>query len=197
MPVVDGREYRSISLDLGGFEARQGGYVVEGYATTFGQPYEFGSAYEVIDARALDGADMGDVIFQLNHEGPVLARRRNGTLSLDVDAHGLHVVADLGGSEAGRQLHESIRNGLVDRMSWGFTVDDDGWEYDPGTRTSTVARVKKVYDVSAVSIPANDGTEIKARSYLDGAIEAGLLEEQARREAGRALARLTLTRLER
>ena len=196
MPVVDGREYRSI--DIGQFEAKQGGYTVEGYATTFGQPYDMGlGASEVIDARALDGADMGDVIFQLNHEGPVLARQRNGTLSLDVDAHGLHVVADLGGCEAGRQLHESIRNGVIDRMSWGFAVDEDGWEYDPGTRTSTVARVKKVYDVSAVSIPANDGTEIKARSYLDGAIEAGLLEEQSRREAGRALARLTLTRLER
>lgn len=196
MPVREGREYRS--ADIARFSASDDGYVVEGYATTFGEPYEMGNgAFEVIDPHAMDGADMSDVIFQVNHQGTPLARQRNGSLSIDIDAHGMHVVADLGGSEDGRRLHEAIRNGLVDRMSWGFEVADNGWEYDHATRTSTVARVRKVFDVSAVSIPANEGTEIHARSYLDGAIEAGLLEERLRRDAGLAVARLRLTRLER
>lgn len=54
-------------------------------------------------------------------------------------------------------------------MSWAFTVADE--EYDRKTKTRTITRIKKIYDVSAVSIPANDGTEISARSFLDGVIE--------------------------
>lgn len=170
MPVVKGREYRSFAVD----PVAEDGYMVEGYATTFGEPYEFGcSAFEVISPDALDGADMSDVIFQLNHEGPVLARLRNGSMELRRDLHGLYVRADLGGSQAGRDLHEAIKSGLIDRMSWGFSVPDDGWEWDGESRTSTVVKVDKVYDVSAVSIPANEGTEIHARSYLDGVIDGG------------------------
>ena len=178
MPIKDGREYRSFELSA----EQPDGYVVEGYATTFGDAYElYDGVYERIDPHALDGADLSDVIFQLNHEGAVLARQRNGTLEVTVDPHGLKVRADLSGSQAGRELHESIKNGLIDRMSWGFIVPDDGWEYDQATRTSTIVRVGKVFDVSAVSIPANQGTEIHARSYIDGVIE-GERQELAQRE---------------
>lgn len=180
MPKVNGREYRSFELAVGA-EKEKG--IVEGYATTFGDAYDMGGGYyERIDPHALDGADMSDVIFQLNHEGPVLARLRNKTLSLECDPHGLKVRADLNGSQPGRELLESIQNGLIDRMSWGFTVADDGWQYDPDTRTSTISKVEKVFDVSAVSIPANDGTEIHARSYLDGVIESERKEIAQRKE---------------
>lgn len=198
MPVVQGREYRSIALDE--FEARDG-YVVEGYATTFGQPYQMGEdwsgnpVYECIDAMCLDGADLGDVIFQVDHQGPVHARTRNGSLTVRADGHGIAVWADLSLSEAARQAHEAIRNGLIDRMSWGFTVGE--WSYDRDTRTSTVLRVKKVYDVSAVAFPANPNTEIQARSYLDGVIGREAEECGLRVERNLAIARLTLSRLER
>ena len=178
--LIDGRrEYRDAGAS---FRAEPSGYVVEGYATTFDAPYAFGDtgAMERIDARALDDADVSDVIFQLNHEGMVLARQRNGTLSIKPDEHGLHVSADLGGSAQGRELYEAIKNGLIDRMSWGFTVADGGWEWDEETRTSTVTAVSKVYDVSAVSLPADEDTELHARSYLDGVIEA-----ERRESAGR------------
>jgi uncharacterized protein len=190
MPIRDGREYRSFQLDTSAED--DNGYTVEGYATTFGTAYEMGRGYfERIDPHALDDADMSDIIFQLNHQGTVLARQRNRTLEVECDQHGIRVRADLGGSQAGRDLHESIKNGLIDRMSWGFTVADDGWEYDADTRTSTITKVVKVYDVSAVSIPANDGTEIHARSYLDGVIEnerreSAQREEQQERERIRA-----------
>ena len=173
MPYVNdgGREYRmALPFEPAGAE---GGYTVEGYATTYDVPYPFGESgmQERVAPTALANADMGDVIFQLNHEGPVLARQKNGTLALESDMHGLHVTADLGGSQQGRDLYEAISNGLIDAMSWGFTIADGGWEYDEETRTSTITDVRKVYDVSAVSIPADPDTELHARSYLDGVIE--------------------------
>lgn len=193
MPVADGREYRSFELSG---RPEEGGYRVEGYATTFGTAYEMGGGvYERVDPHALDEADMSDVIFQLNHEGMVYARLRNGSMELECDAHGLKVVADLGGSQGGRELAEGIRSGLIDRMSWGFTVADGGWEYDAETRTSTITKVGKVYDVSAVSIPANDGTEIHARSYIDGLIDAErkeLAQREEEQERGRIAAALAI-----
>lgn len=173
MPFSPNREYRSFSLTLPVTDNDSAGYIVEGYATTFDDPYDFGygGAKEQISRSALAGADMSDVIFQLNHTGTVMARMRNNTLQLEQDDHGLYVRADLGGSQPGRDLYESIKNGLIDRMSWGFIVSDDGWEWDENTRTSTITKVDKVFDVSAVSLPANEGTVIKARSYLDGVIE--------------------------
>lgn len=180
MPVVNEREYRNFEMRFAPViaEVEEGAepepsYIVEGYATTFDEPYElYDGFYEVIDRHALDEADMSDVLFQLNHCGSPLARQRNNTLSLFIDEHGLSVRADLKGSQPGRETYEAIDNGLIDRMSWGFTIAEDGWEYDRETRTSTITKVSKVYDVSAVSLPVNEGTEIHARSYFDGVIEA-------------------------
>lgn len=178
MPIKDGREYRNIAIE--NFSAVDDSYIVEGYATTFDVPYDFMPGYqECIRKSALEGADMSDVIFQFDHNGMVMARLRNNTLSLFIDDHGLKVSADLKGSQQGRELHEAIKNGLVDRMSWAFRVAEDGWEFDKENRISYITKVEKVYDVSAVSIPANDDTEINARSYLDGVIEEMEREEFA------------------
>lgn len=173
------RERRYVSSQ---FSALENGYVVEGYATTFDSAYEIGSSgiKEIIRMTALDGADMSDVIFRYDHEGMVLARQRNKTLEIEIDEHGLLVRADLGGCEQGRQLYEGIKNGLIDRMSWAFVVDDDGWEYDRESNTTTIRKIRKVYDVAAVGIPANDDTDISAR-YLDGAIEDIERQEMAHR----------------
>lgn len=175
------REYRfAAPFEVAGDE---NSFIVEGYATTFDVPYQMegmDGVYEVIESAALENADMTDVIFQYDHAGFVMARVRNSTLQLERDAHGLHIRADLSGSQQGRELYEMCKNGLIDRMSWGFTVPDDGWQYDAETRTSHITRVGKVYDVSAVSIPANQSTEIHARSYLDGAIETAERESLER-----------------
>lgn len=185
MPVKAEREYRA-AFD---FEVKEeGSYIVEGYATTFDAPYElegFGGEQEVILKSALDDADMSDVIFQFDHNGMVYARTRNNTLSILPDEHGLYVRADLSSTQASREMADAIRSGLVDRMSWGFMVAPDGWSYDHANRTATIAKIAKVYDVSAVSIPANQGTDIHTRSaFLDGAIEVAeqeLLERKAKR----------------
>lgn len=181
--INNGREYRRI--DITGLELRAGDdaddLVVEGYATTFNDPYELwreeGYVFiEQVDAHAFDRCAMSDVIFQFNHEGRVFARTRNHTLELFIDDHGLKIRAHLGGTTIGRQLYEEIKGGYIDRMSFGFTVrnDDRAVTEDATSGEVTVLRtllaIDRLYDVSAVSFPANDGTEISARSYCDGVI---------------------------
>lgn len=158
-------------------------FYVEGYATTFNSAYllyEWDGIkfYEVIDRNALAQADMSDVIMQYNHGGKVLARNANRTLGLEPDDHGLFTFSDLSKSRAAQDLYEEISNGLVTKMSWAFTVEEEAYNKD--TRTRTILKIKKVYDVSAVSYPANGDTDIAARSWIDGVIEAEKREALAR-----------------
>lgn len=201
----DGRQYRDI--DVSSFERRVEGdneKIVSGYATVFNQPYDLyrdtwdGTIYivkEQIDRNAFDNADMSDVIMQYNHEGRVFARISNGTLEVDPDEHGLHTWANLGGTEIGRQLFEEIEGGYTTKMSFGFRVAADKREQteetneETGVRTVTVLRtitgISKLYDVSAVSLPANDATSISARNYGEGVIAEIRQELLAREERER------------
>ena len=187
MPIVKNREYRQLQMLQPQLQQKRidSEFYVEGFATTFNKPYELYEFdgikyYEVIDRRALDGADISDVIMQYDHEGKVMARQSNKSLIVEANDSGLFVCADLGGSVASKDLYEEINNGLVTRMSWAFTVAEDS--YNTETRTRTISKVKKVYDVSAVSIPANQDTEISARSYFDGVIEVEKQEMLERRK---------------
>lgn len=198
--LEQGRQYRDINVAA--FERRAEGdeKIVTGYATTFNEPYElFRSAWdgylyivnEQVDPGAFDETDMRDIIMQYNHEGRVFARTSNGTLELDPDEHGLHIRANLGGTEIGRQLYEEIEGGYTDKMSFGFRVGKDKREEteerdeETGVTTVTILRtilsVSKLYDVSAVSIPANDGTSISSRNYAEGVIDE-VRQEIAERE---------------
>lgn len=182
MPVKTAqREYRAMMSMAPVTEAAEqlieSDHYVEGYATTFDDPYPLWGDYtETIDRNALDSADTSDVIMQFDHSGKVLARNRNGTLALRIDERGLRIGADLSKSKAARELYEEIKAGLIDRMSWAFVVAEDVW--DGSART--ILKVKKIYDVSAVSIPANDATDISARSVVDGVIDAQKREARAR-----------------
>lgn len=194
MAIKNDRQYRMIQLPdmqlrAAEVDEEEPKYIVEGYATTYDDPYTLfeydGIAYkETVSRDALAGADMSDVIFLYNHEGMVYARQSNGTLELSSDDRGLHVRADLGSTEASRQMFESIKAGLVTQMSWAFTIADE--DYDEETHTRNIKSVRKVYDVSAVSIPANPNTDIaeSARRSLDGVIQAE--EEKRRSERQRA-----------
>lgn len=179
MPVKSDREYRSMTMAA----AEEGDYIVRGYATTFDDPYVLYEdremiLREIIDHDALRDADMSDVIMQYDHEGRVFARTSNDTLIVDPDAHGLAMEARLGGTSLGRGLFEEIKGGYTTKMSWGFSVnrERDEWKTEtaPDGRqleTRIIHSVRKVYDVSAVSLPANDATEISARNLADGVIE--------------------------
>lgn len=185
-PKPDERQYRMVTAplrvrsDAAASDKRiQSDYYVEGYASTFNDPYTLfecsGVEYkEIVSPDAFSETDMSDVIMQYNHDGKVLARMSNGTLIVEPDEHGLFVAADLSGCQASRELYEEIQSGLVTRMSWGFTISAS--EYDRDTHTETLTKIKKIYDVSAVSIPADPNTEISARNLLDGEIERARAE---------------------
>lgn len=177
----EGRQFRNI--DASRLEVRtleDGGRIVEGYATTFDTPYELRSAdgymlLEVIDRGAFDNCDMSDVIMQYDHVGRVFARTSNGTLTVEVDEIGLHIRARLDGTELGRRIYEEIAGGYTDKMSFGFSVREQRRDVTKDDERTVVTRhvvdVSKLWDVSAVSIPANDATTINARNLLDGVIK--------------------------
>ena len=201
--LLSGREYRNMPVMAvrASADGDDENKIVEGYATKFNVEYElynFGDyiVRERIDQHAFDECDMDDVIMQYNHEGRVFARTSNDTLTVQTDKTGLHTTADLGGTQLGRQLYEEIRGGYTTKMSFGFRVGEDKREitYDREKNVTTVlrtiTRISKLYDVSPVSIPANDATEISARSYCDGVIaeiEAERLEAQKRERKKQAM----------
>lgn len=154
--------------------------LVRGYATTFNQPYELYRAddvivYEVVDENAFNETDMSDVIMQYNHEGRVFARIKNNTLGITIEKVGLAIEADLDGTYIGRQLKQEIRGGYTDKMSIGFGDVKSEWSREERDgiiiETRRIVRVGKLYDVSAVSTPANDYTSISVRNLTDGVLE--------------------------
>ena len=210
MPIKNDREYRALTLIPTDDEQK----IVEGNFSTYDSPYLL-RAYDVdgvkvevweqVNKGSFDDTDLDDVIMQYDHIGRVFARKSNGTLELDLDETP-HMRANLGGTEIGRQLFEEIKGGYTTKMSFGFTVSADEVtrteENNDGQRTIKILRsiksIKKLYDVSAVSLPANEQTEISARSYADGVsdavfkeIEEAVASEQEIKRA-RAKAKLEL-----
>lgn len=187
----EGRQYRNI--DVSSFERRaedDGEMRVSGYATVFNTPYVLWSydgytVREQIDPDAFNDCDMGDVIMQYDHEGRVFARTSNDTLAVGTDQKGLRIDARLDGTELGRQVYEEIDGGYTTKMSFGFKVKEDKREVTEDRENGTVdvlrtiIKISKLYDVSAVSLPANDATSISARSYSEGVIEE--LKEEIRK----------------
>lgn len=166
---------------------------VEGKAVSFNSPtvlFEYdGIEYkEQIDDRAFDEANMSDVIFNYNHSGKVMARTRNNTLQLEKKDDGLYMRARLDGTEEGRRLYDEIRGGYIDRMSFQFTIKEEA--FDRENHMWTVRKVKRLYDVSAVDIPAYDDTSIEARR--NSVILEAKAQEQSKREAAAELSRRQL-----
>lgn len=188
--IRDNREYRSMELRIKQRDDDEKSYMVEGYASTF-DPYvlfsEDGIDYkEQILPTAFDDADLSDVVFRIDHQGPVYARTSAGTVTLDVDEGGLHNITDLSRTERSRDIFEEIEAGNYPQMSFAFVVADGGDEYDRKTHTRTITRIAKVFDISPVSFPANPNTSLSVmtRDYFNGVIEAEKAErlERERRE---------------
>ena len=191
MPMSKDREYRNMTLAIetraeGEPEEQEARMMVSGYASTFDEPYllfsdEEVEVWEKVDRGAFNETNMDDVIMQYDHQGRVFARIRNNTLEVSPDDKGLFIRADLGGTDIGRSLYQEIAGGYTDRMSFGFTVDEDKREITEDKTTGkmvverTLLKIGRLYDVSAVSLPANPGTVISARA-LDGVIEEARAE---------------------
>ena len=194
MPMkTNEREYRDIDLKRIEFRKLDDGTdVAEGYATTWGEYLLWDDGdyrvFEKFDPHAFDKCDLSDVIMQMNHEGRVYARGSNKTLTVEPDESGLRVRAHLGGTEEGRKLLEEIRGGYLTKMSHGFRVGRYKREVieDRENRRvdihRTILEVAKEYDVSVVSLPANEATEISARNLGEGVI-AEVKEERLAAEA--------------
>ena len=193
------REYRNMELRTVPFEdGAEPSFFVEGYASTF-EPYTLMTIDDVdykerIEPTAFDGADLSDVVFRVDHEGRVYARTSAGTVELWHDEHGLGQRTDLSKTQAARELYADIEAGNYPKMSFAFTVAENGDEYDKTTHTRTIKRIAKVFDVSPVSFPANPGTElsVSTRDYFDGVIEAERAErlEAEQREVQRQRIRI-------
>lgn len=166
---------------------------VEGHAANY-ETYllyddgDYGKVYERFEPGCFAETDLSDVILQFDHAGRVYARTTNGTLLVEADKEGLFVAADLDKTEGARALYDDIAAQMITKMSWRFRVGTYHVERTEGSKDITIVHTKipKVYDVSAVSIPANDATEINARSFGDGVIAAAArseaeLEEKRRR----------------
>lgn len=147
--------------------------IIEGYAITYDQPatHEYGSRKftEVICRGALDSTDMKDVPLRYNHNDTwcIMARTRNGSLQLIKDEVGLKIRAELIDTQSNRDIYKSIQEGLIDGMSFSFTVADQGdeWSYGDSETTRKVTAINKLYDVSVVDTPFYDTTSVFARSF--------------------------------
>lgn len=191
MPIMQDRQYRSLTFATPPKEEKRNKFesdcYVEGYATTY-EPYllfedDNLKVFEEFVPGCFRDCDMSDVIFQFDHAGKVYARMSNNTLTVEPDETGLFVCADLSKTSAARSMYEDIEAGLVTRMSWGFLPDLKTLEVIEKDNTMTIRHhsIKKMFDVSAVSIPANNNTEIQARNFANGAICDFMKEIQKRK----------------
>jgi HK97 family phage prohead protease len=146
--------------------------LIEGYAITYDQPatHQYGQRKftEVIRKGALDKTDIKDVPLRYNHNDTwlIMARTRNKSLQLIKDDTGLKIQAELLDTQSNRDIYKSIQEGLVDKMSFAFTVADGGdtWTFGESETVREVTNIAKLYDVSVVDTPFYDSTSIYARS---------------------------------
>ena len=190
MAIRENREYRNMPMvQIRKKEEGSEGssFLVEGYASTFEEYVLFtdenGTEYkEKILPEAFEETDFSDVVFLKDHQGTVFARTKNGTLDLTVDENGLFTRTDLSKTSASREMFEEIETGMYSQMSFAFIVDDD--EYNTKEHLRTIRHIAKLFDVSAVSFPANPTTDISVatRTRFDGFIEQEKAERLAREQ---------------
>jgi HK97 family phage prohead protease len=154
--------------------------VVEGYAIVFDEETLIGDEergfIEVIDKNALANTNIKDVPFKYNHNDTtlILARTRNGSLSLEVDEKGLKIRAELIDTTSNRDIYKCIEAGLLDKMSFAFTVKSQSWDKSGKIPKRTITAIDRLFDVSVVDLPAYDQTSIQASSRSLEIVEAEL-----------------------
>lgn len=178
------------NIELREGESESGKMIIEGYAAVYDQEALIGDEdfgfYERIEKGAFDGANMKDVPLKYNHSDnvPILARTRNKSLELKTDDKGLFIRAELLDTQDNIDMYKRIQAGLIDKMSFAFTVKADGQEWEKGKIPKrTIKKFDRLFDVSVVDVPAYDGTSIYARSLemcetFKGAVETAQSENR-------------------
>ncbi len=144
--------------------------VLEGYAIVFNKETLIGDEkrgfVEVIDKNALLVTNMKDVPLKYNHQDNflVIARTRNESLTLEVDEVGLKVRAKLLDTASNQDIFKMVQNGLLDKMSFAFSVKEQSWDRSGEIPKRTIKSIERLYDVSIVDTPAYEDTSIHARS---------------------------------
>lgn len=185
-PIIKRQKYHSLCNDikLRAVQDENGESKMrfEGYSIVFNQPtvlykdYDGNEYKEVISDKALKNTDMKDVPFRYNHETNwILARTRKktgaGSLKLSVDDFGLKVEGEFVDMQYSRDVYAMMAAGVLDQMSFAFTVRD--YTYDSASRTTTITDIDKLFDVSVVDNPAYPQTSISAcRCAEDAEAEA-------------------------
>ena len=161
---------------VGGVDGKPLAKILEGRAIVFDKPtpiYRDDDGiqyYEQIHHDALKGVDLSNVVLKYNHSPhvPPLASTKAGTLDLTVDKDGLAVKARMANTTQASDMYELVRSGELDKMSFSFLVGNGNDVYDARTRTRTILRFEKIYDVAIVDFAAYDETSISARSLFGG-----------------------------
>ena len=159
-------------IEMRAIDNDEGKMIIEGYAITYDQPatHECGKYKftEVIKRGALDNTDIKDVPLRYNHNDTwcIMARTRSNSLELIKDQVGLKIRAELIDTQSNRDIYKSIQEGLIDKMSFAFTVADRGdtWSYGDTETIREVTNINRLYDVSVVDTPFYDTTSVYARS---------------------------------
>ena len=178
---MDKKEIRAFNFDIRAEQSDEHGHFITGRPIVFDSRTDLGLLDEIIDDGALDGADLRDVRFLVNHNTDMipLARSRNNnansTMQLEVvPGEGMDIRVDLdteNNTEA-KSLYSAVSRGDISGMSFMFIVDGDKWEdIDSDHPTRHVTKIANVLEVSAVTFPAYGETSIQARG-LSGALES-------------------------
>lgn len=160
------KEIRMMAVNFRAVEDESNKMVIEGYAVVFDSPATHFDLTEIIDKNAFNGCDMKDVPLKYNHDDShlILARTRNNSLNLLIDDKGLKVRAELIDTQSNIDIYKSIKAGLLDKMSFAFTVSEADWDISSEPAVRTIKKIDKLYDVSVVDTPFYDATSIYARA---------------------------------
>ena len=164
--------------------------VLEGYAIVFDQETLIGDKdkgfIESIDRNALKNANMKDVPMKYNHDDSflIIARTRNNSLRLTVDDIGLKVRAELIDTESNKDIYKMVKAGLLDKMSFAFTVSSQKIDRSGDIPKRTITGIDRLYDVSIVDLPAYDQTSIvvgRSLALVDTELKTMDMEDQIKK----------------
>lgn len=188
------KEIRAFSFEVRAEENEEHGHFLTGRPIVYNSRTDLGWYDEIIESGALDGTDLRDVRFLINHNTDMipLARSRNNTdnstMQMIVDSEGMGIRVDLdteNNAEA-KSLYSAVSRGDISGMSFMFTVDKDAWDdIESEHPTRTIRAIDKVFEVSAVTFPAYEATSIQARGLADAldSAKASLESARAKRDA--------------
>lgn len=137
-------------------------HLLSGYAIVFNSPSENMGFIETVDSHALDDVDLSNVFALYNHDFNNVLGKTGKNLSLKIDEKGLSFSLELLPSD--EHIFELVKDGIINKMSFGFIVQDDDWQ-DETHRT--IKKLKSLQEISLVPVPAYEGTDIVAKRGLD------------------------------